>query len=80
MVPIIPFKISSPTTFEATLHLVQENLGCLGWELSDKHYQTLSTLSYQAKYFSGKGMAYNEKGPYYTFEDLWNEVKPAADP
>ncbi|KAK9866614.1 hypothetical protein WJX84_005810 [Apatococcus fuscideae] len=51
----------------------KENLGCLGWELSDKHYQTLSTLSYQAKYFSGKGMAYNEKGPYYTFEDLWNE-------
>ncbi len=59
---------------------MQDNLGALGWELPEEHYNTLSSMEYQAKYFSGKGMAYSDKGPWHTFEELWNEPRPEADP
>lgn len=58
----------------------KDNLGSFGWALSSESYKTLSTLPYQAKYFTGQGMGYSEKGPWHTFEELWNEPKPDTDP
>ena len=74
------YQAAHNVVLSTLLHCLQDNLGSIGWELSNEHYEALSTLPYQAKYFTGQGMGYSEKGPWYTFEDLWNEPKPKTDP
>lgn len=56
--------------------MLQENLGCLGWELSDEDYNTLSNL-HQERIFGGD-LAIDEKGPWRNYEELWDEPKAAA--
>lgn len=51
----------------------QENLGALGWELSEEDYNTLSGLS-QERVFGGS-LAVNEEGPWHNYEELWDEPK-----
>lgn len=56
---------------------VQENIGCVGWELSDEDYQTLSSLR-QHRYFTGT-LAMHEEGPWSKYEELWDE-KDVSEP
>ena len=56
--------------------MLQENLGCLGWELTDEDYSTLSNL-HQERIFGGD-LAIDEKGPWRNYEQLWDEPKAAA--
>ena len=46
-------------------------MGCVGWELSDEDYQTLSNLR-QHRYFTGT-LAMHEDGPWRNYEELWDE-------
>lgn len=54
---------------------MQENLGALGWELSEEDYKTLSNLK-QERVFGGS-LAISEKGPWHNYEELWDEPKVA---
>lgn len=56
--------------------ILQENLGALGWELSEEDCNTLSNLP-QERIFSGDGIAIDGKGPWRNYEELWNEPKVA---
>lgn len=56
--------------------MLQENLGALGWELSDEDYNTLSNLN-QERIFGGS-LAIDKKGPWRNYEELWDEPKVAA--
>ena len=55
---------------------MQENLGALGWELSEEDYDNLSNL-HQERVFGGS-LAINEQGPWRNYEELWDEPKPAS--
>ncbi|DBA71946.1 hypothetical protein WJX79_005585 [Trebouxia sp. C0005] len=53
----------------------QDNQGAWGWTLPQEDYDVLSSKKFQLKYFDG-GFVMNKKGPYKTYEDLWNEPQP----
>ena len=58
-----------------TCCFVQDNQGAWGWSLSKEDYNALFSMNFQLKYFDG-GFVMNTKGPYKTYEDLWNEPEP----
>ena len=58
-------------------HAVQENIGAIGWELSDEDFQKLSNLR-QHRYFTGT-LAMHEDGPWRNYEELWDE-KDISEP
>ncbi|KAK9813466.1 hypothetical protein WJX73_000483 [Symbiochloris irregularis] len=52
----------------------QENLDAAGVQLSKEDLQTLSSLKFQKRYFSGQGMGWGDDRPWKTYEDLWGEA------
>ena len=61
---------------ELGLVIGQDNAGCLGWALPQEDFRALSNFDYQARCFEGQGFL-NEQGPWRTYEELWDEKKPA---
>ena len=60
--------------------MLQANINIFDFELSAEDQQKLSSFSYQAKCITGEGFGYSEKGPWHTYEELWNEPEPAQQP
>lgn len=54
-----------------------ENQGVWGWELPREDFEALSSMDFQSKYFAGTENL-SEEGPYYTYDDLWNEPAPST--
>lgn len=58
----------------------EENLGAVGWELSQDDFETISNITSQMRYFEGNGLGYSPEGPWHTYEELWNEPKSSDQP
>ena len=59
---------------------LQENLGAVGWKLSQDDFEAISNITSQMRYFEGSGLGYSHEGPWHTYEELWNEPKLPDQP
>ena len=56
---------------------MQGNFGALNGTLSAVDFDSISNME-QTRYFTGAGWAVSDKGPWYTYRDLWDEDEPAS--